>query len=78
MLSLSKDLYFQAFTHDRYMLKILVFGVYLLEMAQTSLLTQSIWTMLASGFGNVESLDRIGTTWISVCCIGGLGEHINS
>lgn len=73
-----KDLYFQAFPHDRSILKTLVSGVYLLEMTQTLLLTETIWSMLASGFGSLEPLDKIGTTWFSVCCIGGLGEHVHS
>ncbi|KAF8194595.1 hypothetical protein BJ912DRAFT_958790 [Pholiota molesta] len=72
VLSIQVYLYFQAFAHDRNILKILVFGVYLLEMTQTLMLTETIWSMLASGFGNLEPLDQIGTTWLSVCCIGGL------
>lgn len=59
------------------MLKTLVYSVYLLETAQTLLLTEDIWNKLARGFGKIEELDYIGTSWLSVSLIGGLGKLFN-
>jgi hypothetical protein len=47
------------------------------EMAQTFLLTQSIWSTLAMGFGNIEGMDEVGTTWVSIPVIGGIGTFIS-
>ncbi|KAF9473373.1 hypothetical protein BDN70DRAFT_817344 [Pholiota conissans] len=72
VLSIQVYIHSQAFPNDRPILKTLVYGVYLMEMAQTILLTQTGWAMLVQGFGNVEAVDEIGTTFISVPLIGGL------
>ena len=72
-MSFVKDLYSQAFPNDRPILKALVYGVYPLELAQTILLTQTGWAMLVQGFGHVEAIDEVGTTFLSVSFIGGLG-----
>ncbi|KAF9483259.1 hypothetical protein BDN70DRAFT_874135 [Pholiota conissans] len=74
VLSLQVYLYSQAFPNDRLILKALVYGVYLLETVQTFLLTQTGWAMLVQGFGNVEAIDEVGTTYLSVSFIGGLVE----
>jgi hypothetical protein len=58
-------------------LKALVYIVYLLETAQTMILTGSIWNMLARGFGDLLGIDEIGTNWLSVCLIGGLGAFVD-
>lgn len=67
----SQDLYSQAFPKDRPTLKAMVYGVYLLEMTQTGLLTGTAWNLLVKGFGRVEALNEVGTIWLSVCFIGG-------
>ncbi|KAF8175849.1 hypothetical protein BJ912DRAFT_706099 [Pholiota molesta] len=72
VLSIQVYLYSQAFPKDRPVLKALVYIVYLLETAQTMLLTGSMWNMLARGFGDLLGIDEIGTNWLSVCLIGGL------
>jgi hypothetical protein len=70
-------LYSQAFPKDRAMLKALVYNVYLLETAQTLLLTQDIWNKVVRGFGQIDELDKIGTSWLSVSLIGGLGKLVS-
>jgi hypothetical protein len=59
------------------MLKALVYNVYLLETAQTLLLTQDIWNKFVRGFGQIDELDKIGTSWLSVSLIGGLGKLVS-
>ena len=57
------------------MFKALVGSVYILEVAQIALLTQTAWMLTVSGFGNIEAFNIVGTTWISVAGIEGLGMH---
>ncbi|KAF9471052.1 hypothetical protein BDN70DRAFT_783077, partial [Pholiota conissans] len=61
------------YTKDRPLLKTLVFGIYILDIIKTVLLTQTAWNMLVKGFGKIESLDEVGTTFISVCLLSGIG-----
>ncbi|KAF9470971.1 hypothetical protein BDN70DRAFT_979533, partial [Pholiota conissans] len=72
VLSIQVYLYSQVFPNDRPMLKALVIGIYIMETVQTFLLTQTIWKMLVQGFGDIEGTDEVGTTFFSVCFIGGL------
>ncbi|KAF9479641.1 hypothetical protein BDN70DRAFT_993351 [Pholiota conissans] len=64
--------YFQAFPKDRTALKALVYGVYILELAQTLLLTDTMWNAFGKSFGDPEELNDTGTTWLSIFLIGGL------
>ncbi|KAF9483241.1 hypothetical protein BDN70DRAFT_990563 [Pholiota conissans] len=72
ILSLQVYFYFQAFLNDRKPLKFVVGGVYIFEVVQTALMTQTAWNQSVSGFGNLAVYDEIGTAWLSVGCIGGL------
>ncbi|KJA24288.1 hypothetical protein HYPSUDRAFT_39058 [Hypholoma sublateritium FD-334 SS-4] len=72
VLSTQVYIYYQAFPKDKTLLKCLVYGVYLLETAQTIFLTQTAWRMLAQGFGDLSGINIIGTAWLSVCIIGGI------
>ncbi|KJA24361.1 hypothetical protein HYPSUDRAFT_183886 [Hypholoma sublateritium FD-334 SS-4] len=72
VLSTQLYIYYQAFPDDRLLLKTLVYLVFLLEMAQTILITQTGWGLYASGFGNIEAFGMIGDDWISVILLGGL------
>ncbi|KAF9481907.1 hypothetical protein BDN70DRAFT_785019, partial [Pholiota conissans] len=71
-LSIQVYIYYQSFPKDKLSLKTLVGSVYILEVAQIVLLTQTMWTLLVSGFGNIAVFDDVGTTWITVPGIGGL------
>ncbi|KAF9483242.1 hypothetical protein BDN70DRAFT_891955 [Pholiota conissans] len=72
LLSMQVYVYSQAFPKDRPALKSLVYVIYLLEMAQTILLVERAWETLVKEYGNVEGLDEVGTSNISICFIGGL------
>ncbi|KJA15208.1 hypothetical protein HYPSUDRAFT_220158 [Hypholoma sublateritium FD-334 SS-4] len=72
VLSTQVYIYYQAFPKDKKLLKCLVYGVYLLETAQTIFLTQTAWRMFAHGFGDISGINAIGTSWLSVCVINGI------
>ncbi|KAF9472232.1 hypothetical protein BDN70DRAFT_494351 [Pholiota conissans] len=71
-LSIQVYTYFLSFPKDKPALKALVSSVYILEATQIALLTQTIWALMVSGFGNIAAFDNVGTMWISVSGIGGL------
>lgn len=53
--------------------KALVYGIYLLESAETFLFTSSAFKVFATGFGNPVVLDRVDTLWFSMFIMSGLG-----
>lgn len=73
MLSLL-DLYYLAFPTDILPLKCLVVTIYALEAAQTFMLTNTAFNMFAYGYGDLNALDTIGTTWMSIAVIGAICE----
>ncbi|KAJ3502018.1 hypothetical protein NLJ89_g9074 [Agrocybe chaxingu] len=58
--------YYMAFPEDGIRLKALVYGLYVLETAQTALIMQTAFRMYVTSFGNFHSLDLVDTTWLSV------------
>ena len=56
----SSDIYYLAFPNDSVPRKILVYAVYIAEMVQSILLARTAYTEFASGFGNLEAINKIG------------------
>lgn len=68
-----QDVYYLAFPRDPVRHKALIYGLFLLEAAQTFLLTSSAFRSFATGFGNPNMLDEIDIMWFTVPILGGLG-----
>jgi hypothetical protein len=67
------DLYFEAFPNDRLFNKYLVYGIYIVELAQTIFVTYDAFTNFGSGFGNFEALTNMHFHWLTVPLMSGLG-----
>ncbi|KAJ6580021.1 hypothetical protein DFH09DRAFT_324494 [Mycena vulgaris] len=65
-LTMQLYLYYQAFPNDRSFNKCLVYTVYLLELAQTILVTQDAFIKFGYGFGDVSTLTDIQMGWLSI------------
>ncbi|KAJ7336884.1 hypothetical protein DFH08DRAFT_784177 [Mycena albidolilacea] len=65
-LSLQVYLYYEAFPNDRRSNKCLVYGIYLLELVQTILLTHDAFMNFGYGFGNVKALTSMHFYWLTV------------
>ena len=63
-----------AFPKDGRITKALVYGVYILDMIQTILVTHDAYTYFAKGFGDLESLGQAHLEWLAVPTISGIGE----
>ena len=60
------DLYYIAFPRDGWGPKALVYSVYLLETAQTVLLTYDIYDTYVRHFGDADVLNSVKHEWISI------------
>ncbi|KAJ3811743.1 hypothetical protein EV368DRAFT_78317 [Lentinula lateritia] len=59
-------LYYLNFPKDTVKLKTLVYGLYILDFAQTLLVTAFVFHMLGSGWGNVNILESVGLSWLAL------------
>ena len=69
------DLYYQAFPKDRKSTKHLVYGLYVVELIQTILVTYDAFAIFGYGFGDLEALTKIHFNWLVVPIMGGIGTY---
>lgn len=55
-------------------MKLLVYGVYLLEMTQTVEISRSMFHLFVNQFLDKNALDDISDLWFSVPIIGAIGK----
>ncbi|KAK0183644.1 hypothetical protein F5146DRAFT_1148916 [Armillaria mellea] len=63
-LFLSTDLYYLAFPKDRKFTKFLIYGIYIVEIVQTILITQDAFSVFGYGFGDLEALTNVHFSWL--------------
>ncbi|KDR70735.1 hypothetical protein GALMADRAFT_159844 [Galerina marginata CBS 339.88] len=66
VLSTQVYFYYLAFPKDMRRTKVLVYGLYLFEMAQTIMLTHAGFATFATGFGDLNAINHIGLIWFAV------------
>ncbi|KJA23659.1 hypothetical protein HYPSUDRAFT_39507 [Hypholoma sublateritium FD-334 SS-4] len=76
VISIQVYLYYLAFPTDILPLKCLVVTIYSIEAAQTFMLTNTAFNMFAYGYGDLNALNTIGTTWISIAVFGAISACI--
>ncbi|KAK0472971.1 hypothetical protein IW261DRAFT_1505981, partial [Armillaria novae-zelandiae] len=69
-LSVQIYLYYLAFPNDRRFIKYLVYGIYVIEFAQTMLVTYDVFVIYGCGFGDMDLLTRIDLFGLSVPIMG--------
>ncbi|TFK50443.1 hypothetical protein OE88DRAFT_1735991 [Heliocybe sulcata] len=72
VLSVQVYLYYLSFPNDKLGLKVLVYGLYLVEATQTGLATSDAVRWLVTGWGRPEALEEINTSWLNVPLMGGM------
>ncbi|KAK0223761.1 hypothetical protein IW262DRAFT_853204 [Armillaria fumosa] len=65
-LSVQLYLYYLAFPNDRRFIKYLVYGIYVIEFAQTILVTHYMFAMFGYGFGDMDVLTRTNFDWLII------------
>ncbi|EKM52270.1 uncharacterized protein PHACADRAFT_100501, partial [Phanerochaete carnosa HHB-10118-sp] len=66
ILSVQVYLYHLSFPKDKWLVKGLVYFVYLIDTAQTILVTRDVFVAFALHFGNLDVLDSIQLEWLAV------------
>jgi len=66
-------LYYLAFPNDWLYMKCLVYGIYILEVVPSALITQFVFWTLVTRLGDVQVFNRI-ETWVSVPILNTIGE----
>ncbi|KAK0241101.1 hypothetical protein EDD85DRAFT_389460 [Armillaria nabsnona] len=69
-LSVQLYLYYLAFLKDRQFLKYVVYGIYIVEFAQTILVSHDAFAIFGYGFGDIEALTNIHFNWLVVPIMG--------
>ncbi|KAI0689383.1 hypothetical protein BC835DRAFT_1439531 [Cytidiella melzeri] len=64
--------YYLSFPKDKTLPKAIVTTCYILELLQTVLSTRDAFRNFATGWGNMEDLDRVGWLWFSVPVMGSI------
>ncbi|KAK0226562.1 hypothetical protein IW262DRAFT_1491966 [Armillaria fumosa] len=62
-LSIQLYLYYLAFPKDRRFVKILVYGIYIVEFVQTILVAHDAFAVFGYGFGDLEALTGMHSNW---------------
>ncbi|KAK1222345.1 hypothetical protein PQX77_014823 [Marasmius sp. AFHP31] len=70
-LSVQIYLYYNAFPNDALKFQILVYGVYIIELVQTILVTHDVFAIFAYGYGNMDALDNVHLYWFHGCTVPG-------
>ena len=68
------DVYYLAFSNDSSRTKALVYGVYLLETAQTFMLTYTSFKTFAAGFGNIGAIIDSSILWFAIPIMSSAGR----
>lgn len=67
------DWYYLAFPKDKWRTKGLVLFIYLIETAQTLVMTNDCWKTFVKGFGDVSALNDVFNEWLAVPLFTAIG-----
>ncbi|CAA7260939.1 unnamed protein product [Cyclocybe aegerita] len=73
VLSVQVFIFYCAFPCEALYLKLLVYGVYVLETVQTALFVEHAFRMYVVSFGIIEGSNIVGTSWFSVPILTSVG-----
>ena len=68
------DWYYLAFPRDKWRAKGLVLFIYLIETAQTLVMTNDCRNTFVKGFGDINSLNDIFDEWLAIPLLTAIGE----
>ncbi|PBK82344.1 hypothetical protein ARMGADRAFT_946688, partial [Armillaria gallica] len=69
-LSVQLYLYYLAFPNDRRFTKYLVYGIYVIESAQTMFIAHDMFARFGYGFGDIDALTKTDFNWLTVPIMG--------
>lgn len=72
VLALQTYTYYIAFPNDRFLAKLLVYGIFLCEAVQTLIISHDTFQVFVVNFGDLHSMDSMHTNWFSIPIAGGI------
>ncbi|KAK0486405.1 hypothetical protein IW261DRAFT_1559807 [Armillaria novae-zelandiae] len=75
-LSIQLYLYYLAFPKDRRFVKCLVYGIYILELFQTILISHDAFAFFGYGFSDLEAPNEMYFSWLVVPVIGAVAASV--
>lgn len=73
--NICSDIYYLGLSSDPPHMKVLVYGVYATELAQTILYSKMAFQEFAAGFGTFPALEDIGILWFAVPILTAIGVY---
>lgn len=67
-------MYHVAFPEDGWFPKCLVYGIYLLDTAQTFIVTSDVYQVYAKHYGQLDELTAMHNEWLAVPIFSGIGS----
>ncbi|KAJ6514771.1 hypothetical protein DFH09DRAFT_1373931 [Mycena vulgaris] len=64
--------YYGSFPKDRKITKAIVYSVFVLELAQTGIMSYFAYTIFGAGYGDLSVFDKSELEWFPVCILGSL------
>ncbi|KAL0566021.1 hypothetical protein V5O48_015994 [Marasmius crinis-equi] len=66
-------IYLINFPNDKTFIRLLVYGIFILDTAQTVLITFDTFNVFVYGFGDPGKIDDETLMWFDLCIVNGLG-----
>ena len=77
LLTCGKDTYYIAFPNDRWLAKLLVYGIFVCEAVQTLIISHDTFQVFVVNFGDLHSMDLMHTNWFSIPIAGGISASLS-
>ncbi len=72
------DLYYLAFPNDKQFIKILVYGIYIVELVQTILAGHDAFSIFGYGFGDLDALTHMHFNWLIVPIMSAISASLRA
>ena len=72
-----EDTYYIAFPNDRWLAKLLVYGIFVCEAVQTLIISHDTFQVFVVNFGDLHSMDLMHTNWFSIPIAGGISASLS-
>ena len=72
-----EDTYYIAFPNDRWLAKLLVYGIFVCEAVQTLIISHDTFQVFVVNFGDLHSMDLMHTNWFSIPIVGGISASFS-
>ena len=69
------DIYHVSFREERLAIRVAVYLLFLLDIAQSVAVTEQAWQMVGNGWGRLDVLNQADWSFVAIPIISGLSEY---